>query len=78
MLTKEKTDLKNALAKLEVILSRKDLELGKKKSELENVNQTLAKFNSSSSKLDTLLMMGKVVKARIWFKNSVHEVGETS
>ncbi|XP_073120785.1 uncharacterized protein [Henckelia pumila] len=57
-LTKENTELKAAMARLEILLSKKDLELGLLNSELERAKTTLDKFNSSSSKLDSILIMG--------------------
>ncbi|XP_073119643.1 uncharacterized protein [Henckelia pumila] len=56
-LTKENTELKAVVARLEVIMSKKDLELGLLNSELEKAKTTLAGFNSSLKKLDTLLSM---------------------
>ncbi|XP_073120251.1 uncharacterized protein [Henckelia pumila] len=57
ILSKENTELKAAMARLEVLMSKKDLELGLLNSNLERAKTTLAKFNSSSNKLDTLLTM---------------------
>ncbi|XP_073119753.1 uncharacterized protein [Henckelia pumila] len=57
-LTKENTELKATVARLEILMSKKDLELGLLNSELERAKTTLDKFNSSSSKLDFILTMG--------------------
>ncbi|XP_073020894.1 uncharacterized protein [Primulina eburnea] len=75
---KENTDLKAVVAKLEVILSKNDLELGHIKEELQKATETLSKFNSSTSKLDTILSMGRDDKKGLGFKGSVFEVGESS
>ncbi|XP_073120987.1 uncharacterized protein [Henckelia pumila] len=77
-LTKENSELKASVARLEVVLSKKDLELGMVKEELETANATLAKFNSSKTKLDSILMMGKDDRAGLGFHNSKFEVGESS
>ncbi|XP_073120066.1 uncharacterized protein [Henckelia pumila] len=45
-LTKENTELKAAVARLEILMSKKDLELGLLNSELERAKTTLDKFNS--------------------------------
>ncbi|XP_073138781.1 uncharacterized protein [Henckelia pumila] len=44
-LTKENTELKAAMARLEILLSKKDLKLGLLNSELERAKTTLDKFN---------------------------------
>ncbi|XP_073138169.1 uncharacterized protein [Henckelia pumila] len=64
--------------RIEVIMSKKDLELGLLNSELEKPKATLARFNSSSNKLYTLLTMGKNDKFGLGFKESVFETGESS
>ncbi|XP_073152192.1 uncharacterized protein [Henckelia pumila] len=56
-LTKENTELKAVVARLEFLMSKKDLELELLNSELERAKTTLAKFNFSSSKLESLLTM---------------------
>ncbi|XP_073130814.1 uncharacterized protein [Henckelia pumila] len=76
--TKENTELKAAVARLEVLMSKKDLELRLLNSELEIAKTTFAKFNFSSSKLDSLLTMGKNEKFGLGFKESVFETGESS
>ncbi|XP_073024302.1 uncharacterized protein [Primulina eburnea] len=48
ILSKENVELKGNLSRLEVVLSKKDLELCKVKDELEKASKTLAKFNSTS------------------------------
>lgn len=58
-LSKENTELKGDVSKLEVILCKKNVELGTVKGKLEKVSKTLTKFNTSSSTLDFILMMGK-------------------
>ncbi|XP_073290496.1 uncharacterized protein [Primulina huaijiensis] len=63
---------------LEIILSKKDLELGKTKEELQKATETLSKFNSSTSKLDSILLMGRDDKKGLGFKDSVFEIGESS
>ncbi|XP_073138221.1 uncharacterized protein [Henckelia pumila] len=78
ILTKENTELKADLARLEVIMSKKDLELGLLNSELEKAKTTLSGFNSSSHKLDTLLSMGKNDNFGLGFKESVFETDESS
>ncbi|XP_073026767.1 uncharacterized protein [Primulina eburnea] len=40
--------------------------------------ETLSKFNSSTSKLETILSMGRDDKKGLGFKDSVYETGETS
>ncbi|XP_073133838.1 uncharacterized protein [Henckelia pumila] len=77
-ITKENTELKAAVARLEVLMSKKDMELGLLNSELEKGKTNLAKFNSSLDKLDSLLSMGKDDKLGIIFKNSVFKIGESS
>ncbi|XP_073152521.1 uncharacterized protein [Henckelia pumila] len=77
-LTKENTELKAAMARLEILLSKKDLELGLLNSELERAKTTLDKFNSSSSKLESILTMGKNDKFGLGFKESVFKTGESS
>ncbi|XP_073019406.1 uncharacterized protein [Primulina eburnea] len=77
-LMKENIDLKAVVVKLEVILSKKDLELGNIKEEFQKATETLSKFNSSTSKLETILSMGRDDKKGLRFKDSVHETGESS
>ncbi|XP_073049518.1 uncharacterized protein [Primulina eburnea] len=78
ILSKENTELKSQVSRLEVILSKKDLELCKVKEELGEATQILAKLNSSSSKLDSLLMIGKNDKAGLGYTNHQYETGESS
>ncbi|XP_075507432.1 uncharacterized protein LOC142544257 [Primulina tabacum] len=78
ILSKENTELKSQVSRLEVILSKKDLELCKVKEEIGEATQILAKLNSSSSKLDSLLMMGKNDKAGLGYTNHQFEIGESS
>ncbi|XP_073024323.1 uncharacterized protein [Primulina eburnea] len=78
ILSKENTELKSQVSRLEVILSKKDLELCKVKEELEKATQILAKLNTSTSKLDSLLMNGKNDKAGLGYSNSLFEIGESS
>ncbi|XP_073030652.1 uncharacterized protein [Primulina eburnea] len=77
-LSKENAELKSQISRLEVILSKKDLELCKVKEELGEATQILAKMNSSSSKLDSLLMTGQNDKAVLGYPNSLFEIGESS
>lgn len=71
-LSKKNTELKGVVSKLEVILCKKDVELGTVKGKLD-------KFNSSSSTLDSILMMGKDDdKPGLCFNQSIFETGETS
>ncbi|XP_073127371.1 uncharacterized protein [Henckelia pumila] len=77
-LTKENTELKAAVARLEILMSKKDLELGLLNSELKRSKTTLDKFNSSSSKLDSIFTMGNNDKFGVGFKESVFETGESS
>ncbi|XP_075524464.1 uncharacterized protein LOC142556847 [Primulina tabacum] len=78
ILSEENTELKSQVSRLEVILSKKDLELCKVKEELGEATQILAKLNSSSSKLDSLLMIGKNDKAGLGYTNHQFEIGESS
>ncbi|XP_075512784.1 uncharacterized protein LOC142548375 [Primulina tabacum] len=78
ILSKENTELKSQVSRLEVILSKKDLELCKVKEELGEATQILAKLNSSSSKLDSLLMIGKNDKAGLGYTNHQFEIRESS
>ncbi|XP_075521583.1 uncharacterized protein LOC142554792 [Primulina tabacum] len=78
LLSKVNTKLKNNLSRLEVLLSRKDLELCKVKDDLEKASKTLAKFNSSSSKLDTVLTMGKDNRSGLGYVASMYEHGQSS
>ncbi|XP_073019280.1 uncharacterized protein [Primulina eburnea] len=78
ILSKENAELKSQISRLEVILSKKDLELCKVKEELGEATQILAKMNSSSSKLDSLLMIGQNDKAGLGYPNSLFEIGESS
>ncbi|XP_073041763.1 uncharacterized protein [Primulina eburnea] len=78
ILSKENVELKSQISRLEVILSKKDLELCKAKEELREATQVLAKMNSSSSKLDSLLMIGQNDKAGLGYSNSLFETGESS
>ncbi|XP_075504520.1 uncharacterized protein LOC142541961 [Primulina tabacum] len=78
MLSKENTDLKNSLSRLEVLLRKKDLKLCKVKDDLEKASKTLAKFNSSSSKLDAMLTMGKDGRTGLGYVESIYEHGESS
>ncbi|XP_073024227.1 uncharacterized protein [Primulina eburnea] len=78
ILSKENTELKSQISRLEVILSKKVLELCKVKEELGEATQILAKMNSSSSKLDSLLMIGQNDKAGLGYPNSLFEIGESS
>ncbi|XP_073056906.1 uncharacterized protein [Primulina eburnea] len=75
---KENADLKAVVAKLEVILSKKDLELGKTTENLQKATETLSRFNTSSSKLESILLMGRDDKKCLGFKDSVYEIGESS
>ncbi|XP_075499879.1 uncharacterized protein LOC142538449 [Primulina tabacum] len=77
-LMNENVELKAVVAKLEVILSKKDLELGKTKEELQNTAETLSKFNSSTSMLESILLMGRDDKKGLGFKDSACEIGESS
>lgn len=78
-LSKENIELKSAVSKLEVIQCKKDVELGNVKGELEKTSKTLAKFNSNSSTLDSILMMGKDDdKAGLGYNQSGFETGESS
>ncbi|XP_073019407.1 uncharacterized protein [Primulina eburnea] len=77
-LMKENVDLKAVVAKLEVILSKKELELGKTKEELQKATEILSKFNSSTSKLDFILLMERDDKKDLGFKDSVFEIVESS
>ncbi|XP_073132809.1 uncharacterized protein [Henckelia pumila] len=77
-LTKENTELKAVVARLEVLMSKKDLKLWLLNSELERAKTTLDKFNSSSNKLDSILIMGKNDKFGLGFKESFFETGESS
>ncbi|XP_073273313.1 uncharacterized protein [Primulina huaijiensis] len=76
-LMKKNTDLKVVVAKLEVILSKKDLELGKTKEKLQQATETLSKFNSSTFKLESILLMGRDDKKGLGFKDSMFEIGES-
>ncbi|XP_073036620.1 uncharacterized protein [Primulina eburnea] len=75
---KENADLKAVVAKLEVIVSKKDLELGKTREDLQKATETLSRFNTSSSKLESILLMGRDDKRGLGFKDSVYETGESS
>ncbi|XP_073056962.1 uncharacterized protein [Primulina eburnea] len=61
----ENIDLRAVVVKLEVIRSKKDLELGKTKDELQKAAEILSKFNSSTSKLDSILLMGRDDKKKL-------------
>ncbi|XP_073049481.1 uncharacterized protein [Primulina eburnea] len=78
ILSKENAELKSQISRLEVILSKKDLELCKVKEELGEATQILAKMNSSSSKLDSFLIIGQNDKAGLGYPNSLFEIGESS
>ncbi|XP_073063983.1 uncharacterized protein [Primulina eburnea] len=78
IISKENAELKSQISRLEVILSKKDLELCKVKEELGEATQILTKMNSSSSKLDSLLMIGQNDKAGLGYPNSLFEIGESS
>ncbi|XP_075499843.1 uncharacterized protein LOC142538405 [Primulina tabacum] len=78
ILSKENAELKSQISLLEVILSKKDLELCKVKEELGEATQILAKMNLSSSKLDSLLMIGQNDKSGLGYPNSLFEIGESS
>ncbi|XP_073019134.1 uncharacterized protein [Primulina eburnea] len=78
ILSKENIDLKSSLTRLEVLLSKKDLELCRVKDELDKASKTLAKFNSSTSKLDTVLNMGKEGRFGLGYTESTYEYGGTS
>ncbi|XP_073131941.1 uncharacterized protein [Henckelia pumila] len=69
--------LEDAVARLEVLMSKKDLELGLLNSELEREKTTPNKFNSSSSKLDSLSTMGNNDNFGLSFKESVFETDES-
>ncbi|XP_073139041.1 uncharacterized protein [Henckelia pumila] len=77
-LSKENSELKAAVARLEVFLSKKDLELYRIKVELGKATATLAKFNSSKVKLESILMMGQNDRTGLGFENNKFEVGESS
>ncbi|XP_073030765.1 uncharacterized protein [Primulina eburnea] len=76
-LMKENVELKAVVAKLAVILSKKDLELGKTKEELQKTTETFSRFNSSTSKLESILLMGRDDKKGLGFKDSVFKIGES-
>ncbi|XP_075507483.1 uncharacterized protein LOC142544308 [Primulina tabacum] len=78
LLSKENIELKSNLSRLEVLVSRKDLELCKVKDDIEKASKTLAKFNSSSSKLDTVLTIGKDNRSGLGYVASMYEHGESS
>lgn len=78
LLSKENTDLKGSVSRLEVLLTKKDLELNTAKLELEKANQTLKMMNSSTSKLDSILMMGRDGKTGLGYCESTFETGECS
>lgn len=63
LLSKENTDLKASVSRLEVLLTKRDLEMNTVKIDLEKANHTLARMNSSSRKLDSILQMGRESKA---------------
>ncbi|XP_073159116.1 uncharacterized protein [Henckelia pumila] len=77
-LSKENAELKVIVARLKVLMSKKDLELGLLNNELEKAKTTLSRFNSSSNKLDSLLTMDKYDRFGFGFKNIVFEIGESS
>lgn len=76
--SKENTELKADVAKLEVILIKKNLELDKIKGQLEKSTQTLDKFNSSTIKTNSRLMKVKDNKIGLGFDDNIFEVGESS
>ncbi|XP_075504434.1 uncharacterized protein LOC142541862 [Primulina tabacum] len=78
ILSKDNTDLKECVSRLEVVLSKKDLEICRVKDDLEKALKTLGKFNSSSTKLDSMLMMGNNSRAGLGYVKSIYEHGETS
>lgn len=78
LLSKENTDLKVSVSRLEVLLTKKDLELNTAKIELEKVNQTLERMNLSTSNLDSILMMGRDGKSDLGQCESTFETGECS
>ncbi|XP_075507462.1 uncharacterized protein LOC142544285 [Primulina tabacum] len=78
MLSKENTELKSSVSRLEVLLSKKDLELCKVKDDLEKATKTIDKFSSSASKLDSMLTMGKDNRTGLGYVESTYEHGETS
>ncbi|XP_075489478.1 uncharacterized protein LOC142528320 [Primulina tabacum] len=63
--------------KVNAILSKENTEM-KSQEELGEATQILAKLNSSSSKLDSLLMIGKNDKAGLGYTNNLFETGESS
>ncbi|XP_073121812.1 uncharacterized protein [Henckelia pumila] len=71
-LSKENSELKVVVDKLEVVLSRKDLELYKIKDELGKETATLVGSNSSKAKLELILLMRKDDKAGLgnWYFDS--------
>ncbi|XP_073133712.1 uncharacterized protein [Henckelia pumila] len=72
-LSKENSELKAAVARLEVILSKKYMELYRLKEELGRATATLSKFNSSKAKLDSMLMIGQNDRTGLGFENSKNE-----
>ncbi|XP_075492439.1 uncharacterized protein LOC142530491 [Primulina tabacum] len=61
------------MSRLEVLLGKKDLELCKVKDDLEKATKTTAKFSSSSSKLDSILTMGKDNRTGLGYVESTYE-----
>ncbi|XP_073120658.1 uncharacterized protein [Henckelia pumila] len=66
------------VSRLEVVLNKKNLEVCQLKEELRKAKATLAKFNSSTIKLDSLLMMERDGTTGLGFENNKFEVGECS
>ncbi|XP_075504392.1 uncharacterized protein LOC142541819 [Primulina tabacum] len=52
--------------------------MGKTKEELQKATETLSKFNSRTSKIESIVSMGRDDKKGLGFKDSVHETGESS
>ncbi|XP_075477215.1 uncharacterized protein LOC142518338 [Primulina tabacum] len=63
---------------LEIVQMMKDFELCKVKDDLEKASKTLAKFNSNSSKLDSMLTIGKDSRSGLGYVESIYEHGESS
>lgn len=72
------TYFKASISRLEVLLTKKDLELNTAKLEFEKANQTLKKMNSSSIKLDSILQMGSNGKTGLGYCESTFETGKSS
>lgn len=70
-LTKKNDDQKDSVARLEVMLTKKDVEHEKVKRELEKTSESLSKWNLGKTKLSEILSIGQEDSTGLGYKPTV-------